>query len=237
MDNYIEKFDVAKNSTNEITHLLENMVITDHDTRNDAYAACKQANALKNEVDEKRLELLRPIAAEKKSMKADHKKELEPLDTLRDNIEAYAKENLITPLEKGIAIRKQTIIAWDDKIKREEAERLADIEAKRVGAEKKHIEALKKTEEKTGIAKEIAQEQADQKVEENKAELEQEKENLLSKKSGRQKTVTRYELEDINKVPEKFLKPREVDWDLVKFMELPEITGIKTISEKVLMFK
>ena len=237
MDNYIEKFDVAKTSTNEITHLLENMVITDHDTRNDAYAACKQANALKNEVDEKRLELLRPIAADKKSMKADHKKELEPLDELKKQIEEYANDNLIGPLNKAIAIRKQTIISWDDKIKREEAARLAAIAEKEKEAERKHIEELKKTEEKKGIAKEIAQEQADQKVEESKVNLEQEKVDLLSKKSGRQKTVTRYELEDIKLVPEEFLKPREVDWDKVKFMELPEISGIKVISEKVLMFK
>jgi len=237
MDNYIEKFDVAKTSTNEITHLLENMVITDHDTRNDAYEACKQANALKNEVDEKRLELLRPIAAEKKSMKADHKKELEPLDELKKQIEEYANDNLIGPLNKAIAIRKQTIIAWDDKIKREEAERLAEIARKEKEAEKKHIEDLKKTEEKTGIAKEIAQEQADKKVEESKVDLEQEKVDLLSKKSGRQKTVTRYELEDITKVPEMYLKPREVDWEKVKVINEIEIPGIKVIKEKELMFK
>jgi|ETNmetMinimDraft_30_1059905.scaffolds.fasta_scaffold01123_5 hypothetical protein len=237
MDNYIEKFDVAKTSTNEITHLLENMVITDHDTRNDAYEACKQANALKNEVDEKRLELLRPIAAEKKSMKADHKKELEPLDELKKQIEEYANDNLIGPLNKAIAIRKQTIIAWDDKIKREEAERLAEIERKRVEAERKHIEDLKKTEEKTGIAKEIAQEKADQKVEESKVDLEQEKEDLLSKKSGRQKEVIRHELDNIHMVPEEYLKPREVDWVKVKAAGFKQIPGFNVFKEKELMFK
>ena len=236
MDNYITKFTAEQHNVSVITNELKNMVITDRESRDEAFEACKQANTLRGLIDNRRKKFLRPIAFDKKKLKLKFEKDCEPLDELKKNLEAYAKNKLLIPLEAAIATRKRTIIDYDDKMRREEADRLAEIERKKKEAEAKHIADLKKAEEKTGIAQKIAFQNADIKIESQKEELVKEEIDLTSKKSGREKSVKNYELVNINQVPERYLKPREVDWTMVKNSSEGEISGIEITITKELMF-
>ena len=235
--NYVEEFNKSKQSVDNFVSGLDNMVITDRETRDDAFEMCKQANTIVKDVDGQRKKFNRAIKSETDTLKTQYEIDLKPWKKLKSNIDDYSKQTLLIPVQNAISDKKQEIIAFDDKMRREEQARLAEIERKKKEAEKKHLEELKKAEPKRGVAYDISSNRATQNLETRQDELKKEKEDLTSKKSGREKVVLIYELQDVNLVPEEYLKPREVNWFKVRSSELDSIQGINITKEKRLLFK
>ena len=154
-------FDSNNTQMIEISGRIKNLVITDKDSRDLAFNLCRDANQMTKLVDTKRLELLRPITAEKKRLKAEYESEIKPLDEKAAQIEAYAKDKLISPLLDTIAAQKKNILAFDDREEKEKAARQKAIDdarkAEEAAARQRQAEADKKAKEEREAAEKAAE--------------------------------------------------------------------------------
>lgn len=196
MNTEIEQFDFAKKGIAEISGKLENFIVTDKPSRDKLYALCLEASGYKKRIDDKRLELIRPITQRKKELKSEYDNDIAPLDKLKKEIEEYAKNQLMAPLESMIAIKKTGIIDFDrkeaeekarrqkelelEKQRQEEAERKAREDAERKEREERErleAEARKKEEELNGVARAKARREAEeaQRLSDEKSRLERER--------------------------------------------------------------
>lgn len=248
----IAQFDIAKKSVAEIEAKLKRCVLTDRGSRETLFNFCRDADRIRKMIEAKRLELLRPIAEEKKRLKNDFIKSIEPLDDLKKNIENYSKKILVKPLEDAIGESKSKIIIWDRTEEERKAEEQRKIEAERqrveeearrkeeqarqeAEAREKKIEADRREAEeaaakKKGIAAKIAKEKADRDAAEAKEQAELEAaEKIKNAKidAAMDRSAIQDREEDLNK-KSKGREKEEVTW---------EVTGIDMVPEKYIIKK
>lgn len=223
----VTKFDVAQKATNEMIANLNDFVITDTGTRDLLFQKCKDASHILKKVNDKRIDLCKEPKAQVKALKEQFEKDRAQWDDLEVEIEKYSRETLIKPLEAMIAKRQRDIITFNQI-------EFARVEKLRKEEEAKANELLKQKEEEAkklvGIAKVIAKKEIEQIIE-------RPPEVVQVKAPGREKTVYTWDLLDINKVPDKYLKKTidrqalEADLGIVK-----EIPGIQITTSTVLKY-
>lgn len=185
----LAKFDSAKKAVNEITSNLKGFVITDSGTRERLFTMSRDANGIKNQIDQKRLELQRPLTADIKRIKAKYAAlqdaEINPINTLSLDIGTYSK-GLMDSLETTISGAKTNILAFDkieadrkekERLRLEEEDRKAEqarkekvaaeekAERERVAKETAAADEKRKAENKTGIQAKLAEKEAKRKRE------------------------------------------------------------------------
>lgn len=247
ISNEIAQFDKAKSAIAQIKTNLDNLVITDQSSRDVCFTKCKDAASWRKRVDEKRLELIRPINDELKVLKDDYEAARVPLMERKKMIDEYAKDELLGPLNDSIDSKKQKIIAFDkeeekrreaerqrlekEKREREEKERKAKEEADRKAREKqKKIDDEKKEAEKLkGIARAKAQREADEKKRKAEEEAKAEQDRLDKEAEDRRKADQEKENE-LNKKVSGRVKVTKT-FQVLDLEKVPDIYIIKTLDK------
>jgi len=231
----LEPFDPAKETIRLIKVGLNGFVVTDRDTRDLLFNMCKDANKALKTVDAKRLELLRPIKAEKKLLNDQLKKDLEPLTEIERKLEEYAKTELMDPLQGIINEKKTMIIDWD----RKEAERVTKIERE---AEEKRIADEKAAEEKqkglSGIQKVEAKQEAEKVQGQDQEETQEKIHHETRKRTGRLKKIWNFKVLDINLVPDKYMIKHVNKLEVERVLgTVTEIPGLEITFEEKMMYQ
>jgi len=171
----LEQFDMAKSAIAQIKEGLDQFVLTDQNSRDALFNKCRDAAGWRKRVDEKRLELIRPINDELKVLKEEYEAARVPLMERKKMIDAYAKDELLEPLNASIDAKKQKIIAFD-----KEEEKKREIERQRLENERK---AREEQERKAREAAEQKAREEQEKIEKEKRENEERLKGIARKKA------------------------------------------------------
>jgi hypothetical protein len=135
----IEKFDLAKQKVIEIKATCQDIIINSKETCEMAKLVAKDAKAIEKLIEDKRVELTKPLLARKKEVD-DHAKKLTAelsagMMPLRDRIFAYDQEQERIRLAEQARIQAELRKAEEERLRKEAELRKAEEERKRIEEE------------------------------------------------------------------------------------------------------